>query len=349
MTSVENTVDDIIHIALSPWDLSDSYNRHAAVTIQSILANLGNCKNIVFHILYDYNLSSVNPDLCLINRMMYVEFIEKYGGHVIFHHVSVDPQFYEIPAVEIYTVATLFRLYLPEILPNVNKVIYLDCDMVVNLDICELYSIDIDKYPLAAVTRGGNFKKLWALFYKNVKISPELYFNAGLLLMNLEKLRSENSLVTMSLSYFSKYPDSPYLDQDFLNWAFQRNYLHLDKKYNVISSEYSCDNLLNECIIHYESAINKPWKSYSGKVDDYYWKYLSETPWGGNAQLLAKYARDAPDRQMFIASISQWLYRYPIKKQLVILCNLSGILWVSLIMNYFKTLAKILTALRYFW
>lgn len=50
-----------------------------------------------------------------------------------------------------FTIGAMFRLMLPEVLPNLNKIIYLDADIFVNTDIKELWDIDMTNYYFAGV------------------------------------------------------------------------------------------------------------------------------------------------------------------------------------------------------
>ena len=110
--------------------------------------------------------------------------------------------------------------------------------------------------------------------------------------MNLEKMREEE-FTTKAFEWFSENRDIPYLDQDMFNWYYQDKYLCLDSKYNV---QLHTTNVSNprDSILHYLGAA-KPWKKYNGEIDNYYWKYLMQTPWCENPENLLRYIRDAPD------------------------------------------------------
>jgi len=78
---------ETIHIVLSIWDLTDVYNRHASVTMVSVLENTS--YPVHFHLLYDEERSKVNPKLADTNRSRHYELVDKYGAEVDFYHVSV--------------------------------------------------------------------------------------------------------------------------------------------------------------------------------------------------------------------------------------------------------------------
>ena len=100
----------------------------------------------------------------------------------------------ELPHIKNYwgTIASMYRLLIPNILPkNITKVIYLDADTIINLDINELWQIDLGNHSIAAVTEmesGASSDRMNAVFPLVTQgiIEPEKYFNAGMLVLNLE-------------------------------------------------------------------------------------------------------------------------------------------------------------------
>lgn len=329
-----------IHISLSVWDLADEYNRHAAVTILSVLSNCNQERKVVIHLLYDEHFSNRDQKATSINKERYYQLIQNYNAEIIFHHIDADPCFYDCPSMNIFTIGAMYRLYLPELLPNIDKTIYLDCDIVVNTDISELYDLDINNCSLAAVC-SGDIDTSWKRYYNKLGVNPKLNLNSGVLIFNLLKIRQNMDIVSLAIDFMKKHPNSPYPDQDFLYFTFQNDYFMLDIKYNLLSNKLAPDdNTYSHSIVHYAYAIQKPWSSYNGLVDTYYWKYLAITPWGNNSSDLVKYARMSVDRYEFISSIPKWIYRYTIKEQFKMLWKLSGGLWLQLIKTYFYELNR---------
>lgn len=293
LTKTHQTQEEI-HVVLSPWDLSDSYNRHAGVTIESLLEHCSLPTTI--HLLHDERLGSDEDEGVEFNKSCYNEIVENYNSKLQFHHVELPDWVDEMPATKQFTAGTLLRLQLPELLPNIDKVLYLDCDMVVLTDISKLWNTNLDKYYLGAcidtgfASLGNITKKYW----KNRGIPTDNYFNAGMLLLNLNKLR-ESSFSQKAFNYLNKHRDVQLLDQDVLNWFCQDEYLMLDEKYNIFTHRNDAENYLDDCILHYTSGGRKPWNVYSGPIDNYYWKYLIKTPWCKTEQQMIDYIREAPD------------------------------------------------------
>ena len=138
-------------ISLFHWDLTDDYNRHAGVTLLSFLDHCSRDTHVVAHLLYDAKLSIGKEQDTEYNKSCYRKIAEQYNGTVIFHSVELPEWIDDVPAVKNWTPGTLLRLCLPGLLPDVDKIIYVDCDMVITADMETLWKVPIgDKY-LAAV------------------------------------------------------------------------------------------------------------------------------------------------------------------------------------------------------
>ena len=261
-----------------------------------LLSILKNCSfPVTVHILYNKYLSQGHEKDESYNRSCYLKIVEKYGGEIFFHHVDLPCWVNDIPAVKKWTAGTLMRLCLPSLLPDVDKIIYLDCDMIVTTDISNLWNnIDLENKYLAACkdTTLSDFSRKRISYCKKHNIFTENYFCAGTLYLNLKRMR-EDCFTEKAFSYFRDNQDLPFLDQDILNWFCKGDYIILDEKYNVYYNRPDAILYANDCVIHYADK-SKPWKRYGGKIDDYYWQYLLETPWCEDRQTMLNYIRNAP-------------------------------------------------------
>lgn len=178
----------------------------------------------------------------------------------------------------------MHKIYLSEILSDLDKVIYMDGDTIVQKDLRDLYGFDI-KNVYASVAKDG-------IYYRFSKEMKEMgfdkrgyYFNSGVMLHNLKKQR-DDKLVDKLVNYIKTHKDF-YGDQDVLNVVMGDKLKLMSYRYNCISTFFEADNLdfLSEyfaeelpkntidiykksSIIHY--AGNKPWQ------DDYRPLYLKE-------------------------------------------------------------------------
>lgn len=139
--------------------------------------------------------------------------------------------FKELPVNEHISSATYARLLITKILPeNLNKVLYLDCDIIVTSSLYDLYSTNVENCALAAVLdirRSSSVKHL-AVDYE---IYIDNYFNAGVLLINLHEWEKIDFIKEASKICAIKTP--LYWDQDILNIIFSKyNIIILDINYN---------------------------------------------------------------------------------------------------------------------
>lgn len=303
---VESIIEDEkIHIALSPYDLTDDYNRHAGTTLLSILRY--SSKPVIAHLFYDNTLSAGKEEEVECNKSYYNKIANQYNCKLLFHHIEIPKWIHEHKCAKFWSAGALLRLWIPDTLTNINKIIYFDCDMVIRTDIANLWNIPMEKYYLGACKdyrsiaiynskRGGTENKIL-----------NEYFNSGLLLMNLELIRNrQTSFIDLALTYIFEHPNNLFPDQDMLNVYCNGEYLHLEKKYNIPSNSKEIMEFQDDCIIHY--SVNKPWLMYSGEIDDFYWECLSETPWGRDKQKFVQYLRSAPDYQKVLPFIEKKYY-----------------------------------------
>lgn len=300
-----------IHLALSPWDLTDDYNRHAGVTLLSFLDHCSEDTEVIVHLLYDAKLSIGKEQETEYNKYCYQKIAEQYNSTVIFHHVELPEWINEVPAIKNWTPGTLLRLCLPGLLLDIDKIIYVDCDMVITADMETLWNVSLEDKYLAAVPDSTvpNFGRKRRNYCKKKNIPLDGYFCAGTLVLNLKKLREgPRKFEDVVFDYLNKNRDLPYLDQDILNWFCQGNYLPLDEKYNIYTERGDALQFIDDGILHYVGKA-KPWKRYGGSIDNPYWKYLVLTPWAGEGERLVCYVRNAPNITQCFSSIPIY-YRY---------------------------------------
>lgn len=257
---------DFINIVMAS---DDNYAQHMGVAIISILRNKKDNYDINFHIL-DGGLSEINQ-----NKIK--KIIENANQKVYFYKTD-NKETEKFPQTGYVSRATCLRLLITDILPkNIQKVLYLDCDIVVLKDLYDLYNYDLGDKPLAAVRDIKSTEILRIYFYPNLY----RYFNAGVLLINLNFWRNQK-IISEFISFTEKYSEHLIMiDQDILNCVFRNNWIELDKKYNIDLKEESHGAMPPEdtVIFHYSDKI-KPWSYlYYGKNKKYYFHYLAMSPW----------------------------------------------------------------------
>jgi len=166
------------------------------------------------------------------------------------------------------------RIYLPQILPNVDRVLYLDFDTIVKDDVGPLYRMQMNHSMAAVVQPEESARHMYEKhryerlmhFFEN----PDAHtFNSGVLLMDLRRWRAEN--VTQALEALVDKTQMVE-DQFLMNVAFQPNaglkFDHLDTAWNLYNmgnqKDWSHSQLKSAKILHWSSFF-KPWSTKYGK------------------------------------------------------------------------------------
>lgn len=258
---------------------NNNFCQHAAVAIASLLDNNRN-EDIRIH-LFEIHCSTDN-----INKIK--DVVNKWNVQITVYHIT--PEIFKgFPPTGNYSIACYLRLLSPSLLPQIDKVLYLDCDLVVNGSIKELWDLDISGYSMAALNDA-------ILSYNIVKdyigydYYRDGYINSGVLLINLKWWR-ENKIQEKLINYLNTHMvNLP--DQDALNIILHGTIKFLHPKWNCHVGYFAFPSLViqeqkkyikelwrNAMIIHFTGPA-KPW--YRECVNPYkkvYLKYLKQTPY----------------------------------------------------------------------
>ena len=169
------------------------------------------------------------------------------------------------------TLPTYYRLKITSLLPHIGRMIYLDCDVVVNHSLAELFNTEMGDLPLAGV-HDINFRR--------VRRNPT-YVNAGMLLMDLDNIRRQN-VEEGFLSYAVNNAGVITCgDQEIINEVCRGRIKILDERWNVQSSNFvNRSSYTSSPHIVQFVARQKPWHWASFSVHkDLFFKYLQMTPW----------------------------------------------------------------------
>ncbi len=261
------------------------------VVIESLLSTAKKTTTYRLDLLVSNDFSKENMDK--IERICKRHEKYKLNFHVM--DAAEDDKFVQIEHI---SAATYYRLKLPELLKDVKKCVYLDCDIVVKKDLSELFRLNVDDKYIAGVPAAG-------YYYPDTKVQVKLdelgipdmnsYVNAGVLIMNLANMRRDNLSEEF---YFLLNKNFASQDQDILNVACYKGIRRLPFKYNVMTkypiddkSAYTKSEMLqraytrpewnggrkNPVIIHY-ADICKPWNSVeSARMKDW-WEVVKLIP-----------------------------------------------------------------------
>ena len=192
--------------------------------------------------------------------------------------VYIDPR---------YTEAASLRLLLPELLPELDKILYLDCDIIVRQDLAKLWAqTDLADNYLAAIYEAAIEGQ--ADRFRALGCDPAKYFNSGFLLMNMAQMRAKK--VSEKLLEACRVPYLEFPDQDALNQVCQGRVLPLSPLYNSIRtffipkykanfvrqySEPLWEQVQREATIHYTGG--KPWDLFTVQFAAW-WKVYDRLP-----------------------------------------------------------------------
>ncbi|WP_018181200.1 glycosyltransferase family 8 protein [Kaistia granuli] len=170
--------------------------------------------------------------------------------------VQVDPRLLaRLPASANWSSAMYARLFIPDLLSEHSRAIYIDGDAVVNSDISELWHLDLGNNLVAGVLDG----LMRPAFLNQIGLRAEQYINSGVLVMNLDRWRAEqtgNKTIQLLLSR----PNLKFPDQTAINLVARDRILYIDRKFNFFAREYTHFPKMTPRIIHY-AGPDKPWNN----------------------------------------------------------------------------------------
>lgn len=276
-----------IAIALSA---NDYYVPYVSALLLSMKAHMNPGRN--------YDLLIMTRDISSINQQHLGSlFADQENVMLRFINVSrFEKKFENLFLRGHFALETYFRLLMPELMQNYEKVLYLDSDLILNADPAELYDTDVTGFLLAAA-RDADTAGLYNGFEPNKKSymdnvlkirEPYSYFQAGVILFNLTQFRK--TYTTDEMLCFAASNRWELLDQDVLNYLAQGHYKPVDMAWNVMTDwrriripqiiarapKYLYDEYMaahaTPKIIHY-AGPDKPWQQPYADYAEYFWKY----------------------------------------------------------------------------
>lgn len=272
---VQNPVQDTeyIHVAFGLHDKTGTYSSFVGTTMLSLLEHTSS--SICIHIFCDDTVSIHNKDLLSL-------LAANYGALAQFHIVEPDEFNVKNDFLQHYSIGSLFRLIIPRTLPNISRIIYLDADLMIEHDIKELWNTDLQECSLGAVHDIGFENGISRPdIVRDGSVAKEKYFNSGVLLMDLDKIRAKGDLLQLSLDYFSKHPESEMPDQDALNYLFKDETMLLDPEWNCFTRyERKPETALGKAKIYHFMGQRHINFYAPTEFDKKYMEYRQKTPWG---------------------------------------------------------------------
>ena len=228
---------------------------------------------------------------CAVKEPLERIVVSRDPGSTLYMHCVENPyeHSYEVRGI---STGTYLRLMLHRLLPDVDKILYIDVDVLICGSLLPVWQTDLTGNVLAGVKGAVNLSDKWEWnsdrpYWKLLEGQKGRYINAGVTLLNLAEIRKRgleaewNELAKEKLYY---------QDQDILNITCRDAILYLPPKYNRLAymeeedynrfveekifSEAECAEASREpVIIHY--AGDKPWKRYDTNLGNIWWDYVN--------------------------------------------------------------------------
>ena len=256
----------------------ENYVLPTIVSITSLIKNMNASTYYNVHI-FLYDVSEENE-----NRFYE---LQRNNVNIVLHK---NIKLKAIPESSSYVTPTaLLKFNIPDILTECDKILYIDGDTLILKGLDELYHTNINgKYAAAAAGTVGMIKNK-----EHLRVGLPFYFNSGVMLLNLKRMRAENVAETLWQTKLSR-TDLHYMDQDVFNVVFNNNVVPLSLKYNCTRTAYKLPvkklaaifstskkdikNQLKHPVILHMTDVKKPWKYYKTLFGKLYRSYIDISP-----------------------------------------------------------------------
>ncbi len=246
----------------------EKYMPYLAVALTSLKAHKTAGRAYKIHVLYTGDLNGHSKK---------IKKLEEDGFSIFFVDVAEKMSRINdcIHCRDYYTPAIYYRLMIPEMFPEYDKAVYMDCDTVLLTDIAKLYDEDIgDNYIGAVADQAVAAVPQFVEYTKNaLGILAEQYFNSGVIVMNLKQFRSMDFYEKFN-AVLRSYDFTVAPDQDCLNLICKNKVHFYDGGWNkmpIAGVDGSTPKL-----IHYNLTM-KPWHYDDVLYEEYFWEYAKQT------------------------------------------------------------------------
>ena len=242
-------------------------------------------EEITVHIFHDDTLTE-------INRKKFQAVAEKYNRQIKFYNFDkICPEKIQFLREKLgsvfesrFSVGTFYRLMIDKNFfhgEDVKKIIYLDSDTIVNIDIAKLWEFKMERYTIAAVPEyfaAQRYMLIDKFLIKSGKVPVSEYFCAGVIVINLEKL--EDDFFYKGVQWLADNPNCECFDQDILNNFFFNTYRKLPPEFNsfVEIERRISDGKIYEKIYHYAGNVCLGF-DMENPYDNLFFSYFVKTPW----------------------------------------------------------------------
>lgn len=260
--------EPVIHLGIA---FDQNYLQHFYALFASIIAtNKGNTIHV----------HSIITGVCAQEQQTIEQYARANGHWISFYKIDAA-QVEQFVLANAWSSAVYYRIFFPLLVPKeVERLLYLDTDIIVLKDLTPLYKTDFDGYPLAAVYDN------WVKTAPLIGIEEEgHYFNSGMMLINMPEWRRQK-ISEQAFAYLAEHPEKIiFVDQCGLNAVLINNWKKLDWCFNVMRSRVPDEMskrekqefLKDKVLIHY--TLDRPWEMLCRNPYRYlYHAYLKGSP-----------------------------------------------------------------------
>lgn len=236
----------------------------------------------------DYDIVILHTGIGPENRERVLGALSGAGFHIAFRDISSSLE--EIGARlhtrDYYTKSTYYRLFIPKLYPELDKALYLDCDLVACADVGELYDVALGGDLVGAAADGfvQSVSRLHGYVTGRVGVAaPTDYFNAGVLLMNLAAMR-EYGFEGRFADLLSAVKFDVAQDQDYLNALCRKRRTVIGSEWNAMPGFFCGDA---PKLVHY-NLDSKPWHKDGIDFADVFWHYSDRAAFAAEIREIRK-------------------------------------------------------------
>ena len=283
-----NIKQSVIPIVFS---FNNEYSKYFSVALQSLI-NKSNQQLF-------YDIIVFSSDISTRNKSLLSETLPNNFSLRIFDVTNILKDI-KLHTMKYWSVDMYYRIIIPIIMPDYDKVLYVDSDVIFNNDISNIFDIDFCDKKLLAVSDSFNLVSAFKESEERneyIKVSLgltecDIYFNSGVLLFNIHSFNKQEYLETIKTA-FNKIKKTYCPDQDILNFMFKGQVKIINQKWNlqyhlpifhkkdIPHIKKSCLDEYNKAfqapvIIHYTSPV-KPWNAPQEELAEVFWKFARQT------------------------------------------------------------------------
>lgn len=254
----------------------------ACVCISSLMMNANEDTFYDIYILYSEKIS--------LNREQ-LDRIPSYYPKCQIHYRVVDGTFDKAFEIRGITTSAYYRLLIPDLIPEYDKILYSDVDVIFRTDLSEFYfNTDLEDYYVAGVNSLSHLVPEYKAYFMNMGQDPKSIIYSGNLLINSRKMKEDGLVKRFKELSSNRYK---FQDMDILNIVCKGKIKYVDPTFcltTIISqwavydhdklrefwSDESISKALSEGIVHYNGQ--KPWKQYCINFD-IWWEYYRKSPY----------------------------------------------------------------------